>query len=823
MKSSKLLFLFLSLACLSLNAAERKQKFNNDWWFRNGGDSTSVYQSTISKKDWNHVQLPHDWSIELGFSKENSPGGIATGHTQGGIGWYKKNFTTNKSDQGKIISIYFEGAYMLPKVWLNGQLIHYQPSGYTSFICDLTKYLKPAGQQNTLLVKTTNEGKNSRWYAGAGIYRNVWMIETDKLHFTNWGTYIQTKELTADKAILHVSSELINETRKSGSAKVSISIFDKAGKKVAVKNLQVSFPNSGKTTVNEEIKLPHPTPWTIDHPELYTAELAVKGEGRTDKFTIPFGVRTLSFSTEKGFLLNGKQMKLKGGCVHHDNGFLGSAAIDRAEDRKVQLLKENGFNAVRCSHNPPSEEFLNACDRRGLLVVDEAFDQWEKEKNPQDYHLYFDQWWKYDLTAMVLRDRNHPSVIMWSIGNEIKERSDSSGMEIAKNLRETVKKYDKTRPVTMAVNFYWDNPNLSWKDSWKAFKNLDVAGYNYAWRDYVKDHEQFPERVIFSTETLPMDRALAWDYVEKYSYVIGDFVWTAMDYLGESGIGHTQYTSADDKNLPLFPDYPWFNGWCGDIDLCGNPKPQSTLRKVAWNDSKIEMLVHAPIPEGKVERINLWGYPDEYPSWNWKGQDGKNMTVKVITKYPEARLYLNGQLIGDEKAETYIDKYSDNFKAWMDWTNGESKEVQKKDAVIFQVPYHTGTLKAVGVENGIEKESTVLKTTGDAYSIRLLADRSTIQSTPDDLAYINIELVDKDGNPVTDKDVKLSIQASGPCQIAGSGNACPYDMDSFRTLTPKTYLGKAMVIVRPTGKAGIISVNVTAEGLKSATANITIK
>ena len=816
-----LMILFLSVfgSIYGQHESIRKINFNNDWKF-SYGDQTDAMQPNLNDANWRTVNLPHDWSIELGFSKEKSTGGIATGQTQGGIGWYRKNFIVSKADAGKLMQLYFEGVYMESEVWLNGHKINYQPYGYTSFFCDLTKYLRPTGQLNTIAVKTVNMGKNSRWYAGAGIYRDVWIISTAKIHLDTWGTFIQTKKILGSTAQINVAADISNELNSERKAEVTVQIIDKSGKKVVEKTTVIKIAGESKQTISQDITILNPQLWSIESPTLYQAKITVKSESGNDVLSTPFGIRTLSFSADKGFLLNGKPVKLKGGCVHHDNGLLGAAAIDRAEDRKIELLKRDGFNAVRCSHNPPSEEFLNACDRKGLLVLDEAFDQWQKGKNPEDYHRFFDKWSERDLSTLILRDRNHPSVIMWSIGNEIKERSDSSGVAIAAHLREIIHRYDISRPVTMAVNFYWDDAGLTWKDSEKAFKNLDVCGYNYCWREYENDHKQFPTRIMFSTETLPMDRALTWEYVENNPYVIGDFVWTAMDYLGESGIGHTQYATKDEKNGPMFTDYPWFNGWCGDIDICGNEKPQAALRNIAWNRSKIEMLVHAPIPTGFVEKVSIWGWPDESKSWNWNGQKGKSMTVKVITKYPSVRLYLNGKFLEEKKIGTYTNKFKDNLASWLSWTDVESHEVQKKDAAFFQVPYIAGELKAVGVENGVEKENVTLKTTGRPVAIKLVADRKQISSSTNDLSYVSVNLVDKDGNVVPDNDLKLQLNVSGNGEIAAAGNSSPTDMKSFRSLTPKTYLGKSLVILRPNGRSGKIILHVKAANLNQATIEI---
>ena len=404
---------------------------------------------------------------------------------------------------------------------------------------------------------------------------------------------------------------------------------------------------------------------------------------------------------------------------------------------------------------------------------------------------------------MILRDRNHPSIIMWSIGNEIRERSDSSGVKIAQQLKDIVKKYDNTRPVTAAINDYWDNPDLKWKAaSPLAFESLDVGGYNYMWWEYENDTKSYPERIIYGSETTAMERTVNWDLVEKYPNIIGDFIWTAIDYLGESGIGHTINIKDGEKDPPQFLDWPWFNAWCGDIDICGYRKPQAALRDVLWNNSKIEMLVHTPVPAGYKEKISYWGWPGEEAGWNWSGHAGEEMYVKVYTRYPSVRLYLNGKLLAEKDTDKdRINKYSARFK----------------------VKYAPGELKAVGVDADGERESVILTTTGEPTNLRLKADRMNLKNTKNDLSYIQIELVDKDGNIVPDKDINLQLSISGEGKILAAGNACPTDMESFRSLTPKTYKGKALAIIQPTGKKGEIVLNVRTQEYSEQSISVNVK
>jgi hypothetical protein len=798
------LVIFISVSCRTqTEEASRFRCFDEGWKFHYG-DLTEAVGITLDDSQWKSLDLPHDWSIELPFSKEF--GMIATGQTVGGIGWYRKNFTLQPVQENKIIQLYFEGVYMDTEIWLNGQKVDYHPYGYTSFFCNITSYCNPVGKENTLAVKVSSLGKNSRWYAGAGIYRHVRMVTTDRLHFDNWGVFITTPSVAEDKALIHVSADIINETELSQELDAVIRIKDPAGKLTGEKAIHISELKAGeKSVVNGEIEVAKPSLWSVDSPVLYTAVVSIKtGDRVKDEITTPFGIRSISFDSKNGFLLNGKSLKLKGGCVHHDNGLLGAASIDRAEEKKVELLKANGYNAVRCAHNPPAGKFLEACDRLGIVVIDEAFDQWQKMKNPEDYHRFFDEWHEKDLASMVKRDRNHPSIIMWSIGNEIKERADSSGVEIAKKLKSIIHAHDTTRPVTAAINEFWDNRHLTWKDSERAFSNLDVSGYNYRWQEYENDMKLFPDRVIYGAESYPFERAINWDLVEKHSAIIGDFVWTAIDYLGESGLGHALEVKIGEEAPSRWSTqgWPWFNAWCGDIDICGNKKSQALLRDVLWNESKITMAVHKPIPEGYFESVSAWGWPQEYPEWNWKGNENKPLAVRILTRYPVVRLYLNGQLL-EEKAV--------------------STEQQTKYAALFQVNYQAGELKAIGVESGKEKESVTLRTTGAPTKIRLTPDRAQIKNSRNDLSYIRIELIDKEGLIVPDADCQVRLSVSGQGEIAASGNACPTDMESFRSLTPKTFHGEALAIVRPVGQTGAITLKAVAEGLPEASVEVKVR
>lgn len=808
MKNLILLFLLL-IPAFNYSHAQRVHKLFDESWKFHRGDVPNAKNANFNDQDWRMLDLPHDWSIEdlpnqsdsvIGPFSAKSVGTTATGYAVGGIGWYRKHFTLHNGSS-KEVSVYFDGVYMNSDVYLNGHFLGNHPYGYTPFSYNLTRYLNRGGEENVIAVRVSNEGQNSRWYSGSGIFRHVWMTVTPKLHLAQWGVYITTPEVSDKTASVKVTSKIINDNLGEKKVLLRTSIFDASNKKVGETEKQVALAATNSSTaetgeIEQTVLLTAPHLWSPGTPYLYhvVSELIVNNK-ITDRTTNHFGIRSINISAQHGFLLNGKPILLRGGCVHHDNGALGSATIDAAEIRKVHLLKSNGFNAVRTSHNPPSQQFLDACDSIGIIVIDEAFDQWERGKNPQDYHLYFDTSWKKDIDAMVLRDRNHPAVVFWSIGNEINERADSSGLVIAKKLRDEVKSLDNTRPVTEAICHFWDHPGYSWDTTAAAYALLDVGGYNYLWRMYAPDHEKFPQRIMMGTESYPMEAFENWQQVKEHPYVIGDFVWTAMDYLGETGIGHTSPDSTRGFQLQTFP---WFNSWCGDIDLIGDKKPQMYYRNVVWGQSKMEMLVHKPVPEGHKEAVSAWGWPDEVHAYTFPGDEGKAMQVHLYTTYPEVRLELNGKTIGRKKV-------SDETKL----------------TASFTIRYQPGILKAIALNNGVAVDSVVLKTAGKPAGIRLTADRGKIKAGKTDLSYITAEVVDANGNIVPDAVIPLNFSVSGPGKIIASANANPADMESFQKPMHKTFRGKCLVIIQSDGKAGTVKLKAEGESLKSAEATIT--
>lgn len=794
-----LVIMFLLLAESSMTFAQdknynnRKELFDADWKFYLG-DVPEAKENNFTDKHWRKLDLPHDWSIEGKTHPKNATGG-GGGFFPAGIGWYRKSFQVPEEWKAKKVAIYFEGVYMNSEVFINGKSLGVYPYGYSSFSYDLTSYLN-FGKENIIAVKVDNSQQmNSRWYSGSGIYRHVWMLVTNPVHVAHWSTAISTPVVSARKAEILVKARIKNETKLPQKVIVKTHLSNEYVKNVGNTQVQIEIPANSEKEIAQTVHVANPKLWTPETPYLYRANIQIlKDKKVLDDTEIDFGIRSIKFTVENGFQLNGKTVKINGGCVHHDNGCLGAAAYDRAEERKVELLKAAGFNAVRTSHNPPSEAFLNACDKLGLLVMDESFDCWKIGKNTNDYAKYFNEWWQRDLEAMVLRDRNHPSVFMWSIGNEIPERADPEAVKTAQMLIKALKRIDNTRPVTSAVV---DNG----KD-WSVFDPLmavqDIAGYNYNLHRAPDDHKRVPSRIIVQTESYPKDAFNNWKLGKENNYIIGDFVWTAMDYLGESGIGRYYYSGEVPGEHWENNFFPWHGAYCGDIDLIGWRKPISYYRSMLYNDTeKLYMAVREPEPYPLEIKQTWWSVWPTWESWTWPGFEGKDIEVEVYSKYPKVRLYLNNKLIG-ERATLQEQQFKTTFK----------------------FPYSSGKLKAVGVENGKEIASTLLQTADDVVKIKLSADRKEILANGQDLSYVAIELMDKEGILQPNATNRLHFKIEGPGVIAGVDNADLKDFESYIGNTRKAWKGKALVVIKSTHEAGDIKLTVTSPALEETTINI---
>ncbi|MFD1256898.1 glycoside hydrolase family 2 TIM barrel-domain containing protein [Mucilaginibacter terrae] len=778
--------------------------FDRDWKFLRdslqGAEKPSYNDAT-----WNQVNLPHDWSISdlptpsagevSGPFSHNSIGGAATGYTVGGTGWYRKAFILDPESAGKTVSINFDGAYMNAEVWLNGHYLGIQPYGYIPFHYELTAYLNKPGKVNVIAVKLQNAGKNSRWYSGSGIYRHVTLSLSNSIFIPINGLHIYSSGVSAAKATVGLELTVVNRSEHPALISVYTNIINSHGKVVGFLNKSLSIKAKDSTLAKYAVSLTRPDLWSTETPTLHQVTVKIrKGASEMDMLSMPFGVRGIEYSS-KGFALNGKILKLKGGCIHHDNGLLGAMAIDRAEERKIELLKSAGYNAIRTSHNPPSEQLLAACDRLGMLVVEEAFDIWHKQKNSDDYHIAFDSWWNKDLTAMIMRDRNHPSVIMWSIGNEIPERVEPLGIETTKMLLNRVHELDPGRPVTSAICKFWEGPNhkYTWdRDTPPVFAVLDVSGYNYEYERYGPDLAKYPNRIIVGTESFPNQMLQNWREVEKYPGVIGDFVWTAFDYIGEATLGHSKIISENQPQTKTKDVWPWYFGGSGDFDLTGVKKPSGFYRDVVWNKSKIEMMVHAPIPHGMKEDLGQWSWPDEQHSWSWPKAKGDSLQVRVFSRTRQIRLMLNGKKVGEQIIpDTSI-------------------------TAVFKIPYQQGVLTAQALEKGKEIASTTLKTAGKPYAIRLIADRSVIKASLNDLSFITAKVVDENGDivPYAD-DFKLNFKVSGKGKLIAVGNGNPEDLSSFQAFERKVWHGQCMAVIQPVYIPGEIKIEASANGLAS--------
>ena len=818
----------------------RTISFDQGWRFLKGNPSGAENPGFDDTK-WRSLDLPHDWSIEdLPGQKEDSVVGpfskasvckMGTGNTVGGTAWYRKSFTINKADIDKEACIQFDGVYMNSDIWINGKHVGNHPYGYTSFWYDITSFLNPAGQSNIIAVQVKNEGFTARWYSGSGIYRHTWLTLLNPVHVAPWGVFITTPAVSEKDARVEIVTNIVNSNKDDSHVTLRVKLTDPSGAPAGISNIETVLDAGKSIDFKHLITVRNPVLWSVENPNLYHAEVEVLVNNKvTDNFTTTFGIRTIHFDSQTGFTLNGKTVKLKGGCFHHDNGPLGSAAIDRAEERKIELLKKAGFNAIRCSHNPPSPFLLDACDRLGILVIDEAFDNWEKSKlvmmstmfapkgtksiPVDDYSKFFNEWWQKDIQSMVLRDRNHPSIIMWSIGNEIMEAADTSGLRIATNLSKEVRKYDPTRAVTeahvdMGASF---GGKSTWEDRAPHIALLDVVGYNYAYAIYQEDHKKHPERIIYASEFMPPKSLENWQAVETLPYIIGNFSWTAMDYLGEAGTGVPRLVDIAPSKAGSNPmaemmqffsmnSWPMFINFQGDLDIIGNPKVPYYYQHIVWREHKMAMFVHTPLPAGKKEITSPWGFPDELKSWSWEGHKGEKMQVHVYTRSKLVKLELNGKPVGEQAVDDI-----------------------KSITATFEVPYEPGTLTARAFDNGIETATETIKTVGKPTAVRLTADRSAIKADRNDLSYVMAEIVDSEGNVVPYADnVQVNFEISGNGEIAGVGSGSPTDMSSFQKPLKKSWQGRCLAIVRPKGEAGKIVLTARAEGLKEAVAEINTK
>jgi beta-galactosidase len=779
------------------DAAPRERLSMDAHWRFMLGDPADAAKADFDDAAWRQVDLPHDWSIEGKFDPK-APTGGAGGFLPTGVGWYRRSFVAPTDWRDRQVAVEFEGVYMNADVFLNGEHLASHPYGYTSFPVDLRGHLK-IGQTNVLAVRVDNSQQpNTRWYSGSGIYRHVWIDVNGPLHLAGdvgRGVFFTTTQASTQKANVHAHTTVANDSTANSIITVQTALMSPDGEPAGQAEVGAEVKPGASITLDSDVAVSQPQLWSPQAPQLYIAITRVLAGGAVvDEEESPIGIRMLRWSAKDGIQINGQTVKLCGGCLHHDNGCLGSAAFDRAEERRVELLKAAGFNAVRTAHNPPSPAFLNACDRLGMLVLDESFDCWEQGKNRFDYSVDFDKWWQRDLDSMVMRDRNHPSVIIWSVGNEIPNHFSQPVEKLSKLLVARVHGLDPTRPVTAALNGGPPKPQ-PWSNSDAAFSCFDVAGYNYNLGRQKEDHARNPDRLMVATESFPHAAFEYWSYVHDNPYVLGDFVWTAMDYIGENGIGRWQYAapgtkSSHGQNIL----WPWHGAVCGDIDSCGFRRYQSHYRNILWDrGEKLYMVVNQPVPPGKKLDVTGWGMPPAQASWTWPGQEGNPMHVQIFSRYDQVRLMLDEKMIGEK-------------------TIGESDHFTAE----FTVPYAPGVLRVVALQDGKPIAEDHLETASAPVKLRMTPDRPAINADDEDLSFVQVEVADAHDRlcPNASNEIRFSLDGDGT--LAGVGNADMSSVEPYQGDKRSAFQGRALVVVRAADHPGAIRLRAQSDGLSPA-------
>ena len=787
----------------------RKRVLMNYNWKFILSDEKGADKSGFKDADWRTLDLPHDWSIEGEFSKD-APAGGNGGYLPTGIGWYRKHFDISKNDLNKIIWIEFDGIYMNSDVWINGHHLGLHPYGYTSFYYNLTPYLKEG--ENIIAVRVDNSLQpNSRWYTGSGIYRNVWLVKIDHLHIAHWGVYFTTPEVSRDSALIQVKTKIDNNYKTLKKGILQSLLIDKNGNKVSETKTPFSLDPDKTIELEQKLKVRSPLLWSINSPSLYQLRQNILvGNNIADDLTTSLGIRKIEYDVNKGFLLNGEHIKMNGVCLHHDGGPVGAAVPIGVWKYRLEKLKEMGCNAIRTSHNPPAPEFLDLCDKMGFLVMDEAYDEWEIGKREYGYHIYFDKWGEKDLMSMLERDRNHPSIVIWSVGNEVPDQKTDEGVKTLHKLAEICHQVDPTRPVTQAC----DNIAADGGATKLAFlQGLDIVGYNYVdrWHErrelyYSIDRHDHPDWKMIGTESgsnsggirgdysfgedssavnpnynfRMIDAEQLWKFVHMHDYVIGDFMWTGIDYLGESF-------------------WPYKNWPFGVLDLCGFPKDGYYFYQSQWTNKP---MIHL------------------FPHWNWKGREGQIIPVLCYTNCNEVELFLNGKSYGIKRIEFPRQGHSG---AWNKYAKPEVHPTTADLHLEWDVPYEPGTLKAVGKIDGKVVYTEEVHTAGKPAAIKLTADRDTLNADKRDVSIIKVEVIDSNGNvvPTADNLVQFSIKGEG--NIIGVGNGNPLDHDSFKASQRKAFNGLCLAVVQSANNKGQIKISASSDGLKEASVEIVTK
>ncbi len=808
------------------------------------------------------VNLPHDYMIESNVT-EDAAAGSASGFYTESVASYTKHIEIPQAWEQEEVYLHFDGVMMNATVEINGSKAVLQHNGYIPFSVNITPYIYFGKTNRVTVIVNPSMQPNSRWYTGAGIFRSVELLHMPKLHIANDGIFGYTKKIEYDTqgtptfAYLHTEIEVHNETLENKIALVEVYLTEDGNDKVILSRKQKMQINPCTIdTAYLNLTLENPALWDVETPNLYRLHARVTdlGEFKThfvphaentiDESSVLFGIKTVTADVVHGLCINGKTVKLKGGCLHHDNGMLGAVSLYTTEYRKISIMKKIGFNAVRTTHNPPSAALMEACDRLGMYVFDEAFDAWGIMKQPGDYNQYFDTDWEKDLTAFMKRDRNHPSVIIWSTGNEIPERGGmNNGYTLATRLARTAHILDPSRPVSNAICSYWcglddelsqenmkkmmgdtsvDASSLqnadsgkndtSWEEYSEAFTNgLDIVGYNYMEDKYPLDHEMYPERVILGSENYPKEIGIRWPMVENTPYVIGDFTWTAFDYIGEAGIGKSLFLESDDPLLKIGPfalmssgsKYPWRLANDADVDINGSLLPQGAYRSVIWGSDKTFLYSYDPAVIGKTELISNWGFTDITKNWNWKNSDHKPVQVAVFSNGDEVELFQNGTSIGKCKAR-------------------ERLAADLPKSFLFDLTYLPGDLEAVSYKNGKELSRDTLKTTGSVKRIRLLPEKHQMSADGHDVTYVRVELVDENNMVVPDSDMKLHASIDQTASLTAFGSSNPITAENYTTGSFTSYRGAATAIIRSGYQTGSCTLTVSANGLDDVTATLLV-
>ena len=820
---------FLLLTCLfvaSCNTVIENTEpvsFNEGWKFHKGVARNAQYIS-FDDSSWRDQNLPHDWAIEGPFDIQyNARSGGLPFH---GEGWYRKSFNVPKNAKGKHVTVHFDGAMYNAKVWLNGVLIGHRPNGYIGFSVDLSEHLNYGGE-NLMAVQLTPEDLSSRWYPGAGIYRNTWLEINNPVHVAKWGTFITTPTITNESASVNIQTEIENTTSINKTITIQTLIFSKENKELSTVSETITVNKNEISIINQSTVIVNPKLWGLQSPYLYRAETKLFEKGNLiDTYNTTFGIRTIKFGSDFGFKLNDEPTKFQGVCLHHDLGPLGTAVNKRATERQLEIMQDMGVNAIRTSHNPPSPEQVQLCDQMGLMIQVEAFDMWKKPKVENGYSKFFNQWHQQDLRDMIRAFRNSPSVVMWSIGNEILEQSDKiNGKRIADELALICKQEDPTRPTTAGFNYYPAPIKNGLADA------IDLVGWNYKPRKYKEIIDQQPDWVIYGSETsstvssrgvyhLPIEKyelheslqitsydliGPPWAYppdiefesLENNPNNLGEFIWTGFDYLGEP----TPFGGKDNSTNGYWNgDWPARSSYFGAVDLCGIPKDRFYLYQSQWTTKP---MVHV------------------LPHWNWKGMEGKEIPVFSYTNCDEVELFVNGKSYG--KKIKGIDKTPIPIN-FIDWEGGRYQgDFMSPYRLHWNVPYQAGEIKVVGFIDGKKVTEKQIKTAGKPARIELIADRELIKSDGEDMVFVTVRVVDKEGNlcPNSDNLINFEIEGQGAIVAVGNGNAAT--TEPFQSNKRKAFSGQCMVFIKAFKDAGHINLKATSEGLTLAQVQVQTK